>query len=538
MENISIANKYRPQRFDDVRGQRSSVESIKGKLRDGKVPRTALFCGKHGTGKTTIARILAKAVNCEHPDADGNPCCKCQSCISIDAGVNGDVIELDAASHNKVEDAENIVKQASYLPNGNKKVIILDEAHMFSKAAQNKLLKVFEEPPAHVIFIFCTTEEDGLLDTILSRCNKFTFNSISDSDILDNLKMVCEKEGIEYEEDALKLITKKADGHVRDSLSLLEQLSYDKLTSDRIREELGIPTDDQIFDLLQLVLLKDMQSVMSKVDAVIKQGNISEFLKMLVETLCYICTFDENIEDTQTSSYRGYCSMIKENTNTNTLLGFVNIITKCLRDNRGLGLDLAVRLCFLTMINEAEKEDKINFLEEKVMALTKEMAQLKTTGVPVTVSPVAQPVSPSDNVVSGVSPADYPVSQLPDDDGWQPIDENTFGVTDMPTEVTEEELETVPFEMPPTPAVSSTPFQPASAPIPDATETGAQPSTDIPFEIPGGTIVSSTPATSASNTESEVHSDESSIPTSAVPTSFNDIGSFGGMFGSTDARLW
>lgn len=538
MENISIANKYRPQRFDDVRGQRSSVESIKGKLRDGKVPRTALFCGKHGTGKTTIARILAKAVNCEHPDADGNPCCKCQSCISIDAGVNGDVIELDAASHNKVEDAENIVKQASYLPNGNKKVIILDEAHMFSKAAQNKLLKVFEEPPAHVIFIFCTTEEDGLLDTILSRCNKFTFNSISDSDILDNLKMVCEKEGIEYEEDALKLITKKADGHVRDSLSLLEQLSYDKLTSDRIREELGIPTDDQIFDLLQLVLLKDMQSVMSKVDAVIKQGNISEFLKMLVETLCYICTFDENIEDTQTSSYRGYCSMIKENTSTNTLLGFVNIITKCLRDNRGLGLDLAVRLCFLTMINEAEKEDKINFLEEKVMALTKEMAQLKTAGVPMTVPPVAQPVSPSDNVVSGISPVDSPVSQLPDDSGWQPIDENTFGVTDMPTEVTEEELETVPFEMPPTPAVSSTPVLPAAAPIPDATETGTQPPADIPFEIPGGTIVSSTPATSASNTESEVHSDESSIPTSAVPTSFNDIGSFGGMFGSTDARLW
>lgn len=538
MENISIANKYRPQRFDDVRGQRSSVESIKGKLRDGKVPRTALFCGKHGTGKTTIARILAKAVNCEHPDADGNPCCKCQSCISIDAGVNGDVIELDAASHNKVEDAENIVKQASYLPNGNKKVIILDEAHMFSKAAQNKLLKVFEEPPAHVIFIFCTTEEDGLLDTILSRCNKFTFNSISDSDILDNLKMVCEKEGIEYEEDALKLITKKADGHVRDSLSLLEQLSYDKLTSDRIREELGIPTDDQIFDLLQLVLLKDMQSVMSKVDAVIKQGNISEFLKMLVETLCYICTFDENIEDTQTSSYRGYCSMIKENTSTNTLLGFVNIITKCLRDNRGLGLDLAVRLCFLTMINEAEKEDKINFLEEKVIALTKEMAQLKTTGVPMAVPPVAQPVSPSDNVVSGISPVDSPVSQLPDDSGWQPIDENTFGVTDMPTEVTEEELETVPFEMPPTPAISSTPVLPAAAPIPDATETGTQPPADIPFEIPGGTIVSSTPATSASNTESEVHSDESSIPTSAVPTSFNDIGSFGGMFGSTDARLW
>lgn len=543
--NISIANRYRPRVFEDVRGQKSVVESLKGKIKDGKVPRTSLFGGAHGTGKTTVARILAKAVNCRHPKEDGNPCCQCESCLAIDAGVSGDVIELDAASHNKVEDVENIIKQASYLPTGNKKVIILDEAHMFSKPAQNKLLKVFEEPPAHVLFIFCTTEEGGLLETILSRCNKFTFNAISDNDIFANLKTVCAKEGIEYEEDALKHITKKANGHVRDSLSILEQLSYDKLTGERVREELGIPTDDQVFDLLQLVLLKDMQSVMKAVDTVIKQGNLAEFLKLLVETLCYICMFDESIEDTQTSSYRGYCAMIKENTTTAALIRFIQIITRSLRDNRGLGLDLATRLCFLSMITEVEKEDKVSALEEKVALLSEELLALKKQGgatlpaAPKASEPAQEEIyeetqMPSEAVSNVSSPSP--------DEGWQ----STPDGKELPFEVAEmefpnvEEMEEVPFSAPDAPAAIPAPVAEASQAGP-LTEAEAPATQDVPspvpFAIPGGTMVNTDDHNA--NKESEVLTDEPLTP-DAEASAFDEseLGSLDGMFGSTCARQW
>lgn len=364
--NLSYANKYRPQVFEDVLGQQATVAAIKGKLLEGKLPRTSLYCGAHGSGKTTLARIVAKAVNCSNLSAEGNPCCECESCKAIDAGVSPDVIELDAASHNKVDDAEAIVKQASFLPLGKKKVIILDEFHMMTKEAQNKLLKMVEEPPEHVHFIFATTEENRILPTILSRCNKFTFKAISDDDVYSNLLHVCEKEDIGYEDDALKLITKSANGHVRDSLSLLEQLSYEKLTAKRVSNVLGLATDEQIFDILQCVLLKDMKALVPSVDNILRQGNIQGFLKDVVRILCYMITFDENVVDNETKEFRDKCAMFADALTPAVATEFVKIITCTLRDNKALGLDLAARLCFLTMIVEQEKEDKIKSLEEEV----------------------------------------------------------------------------------------------------------------------------------------------------------------------------
>ena len=171
MNNLSIANKHRPQVYEDVLGQEAVVQALKGKIKDGRLPRVSMYCGSHGSGKTTVARITAKVVNCLSPREDGNPCCQCESCKSIDSGVSPDVVELDAASHNKVEDAESIIRQSNFLPVNSlgKKVFILDEFHMMTKEAQNKLLKQVEEPPAHVMFIFCTTEENRVIPTILSR---------------------------------------------------------------------------------------------------------------------------------------------------------------------------------------------------------------------------------------------------------------------------------------------------------------------------------------------------------------------------------
>ena len=391
MNNLSLANKYRPRKFEDVLGQEPTVKALVGKIKEGRLPRTSLFCGAHGSGKTTLARIVAKAINCEGLlDENGNPCCKCESCQQIDAGVSSDVYELDAASHNKVEDVEKLIKKIDFLPvEGKKKVFIFDEFHMMTKEAQNKLLKIVEEPPAHVIFIFCTTEENRILPTILSRCNKFTFKSISDIDIYHNLKSISDKEGFEYEEDALKLITKAANGHVRDSLSVLEQLAYDKLTAVRVADTLGLATEDQIFVLLQAVILKDTAEVMTLLDEIVANRDMVSFLKQIVYILCYMITYNENREDTETADFRAQVSMLKERCSVQQSLNFVRIITSCLKDNRGMGLELAAKLSFLSMIVEMDKEDRVKILEQEVSCLQEKLTQIQKLGIPATKESVA-----------------------------------------------------------------------------------------------------------------------------------------------------
>ena len=398
MSNLSFANKYRPQVFGDVLGQGAVVEALKGKIMDGRLPRTSMYCGAHGSGKTTLARIVAKAVNCENPQ-NGDPCCKCASCLAIDAGQSSDVIELDAASHNKVADAESIIQQVEFLPLGNKKVVILDEMHMLTKEAQNKLLKMVEEPPEHVLFIFCTTEENKVLPTILSRCNKFTFRAVTDSDILGNLEKVCKAENIDYEPDALKLITRSADGHVRDSLSVLEQLSYEKLTADRVAEVLGVPKDDEIFFILQAVMAEDYMEVERLVDEVSAKGSCKQFLRRIVEILCYLCSFDKNVSDNETEDFRNSCQILLDGGLTkDRAMEWVKIITRTLRDNRGLGMDLATRLCFLSMLEREEKEDRIAALENTIAKMQ--------CGV------VSIPVQPNQQVSSEIK-SEKPAAELP-----------------------------------------------------------------------------------------------------------------------------
>ncbi|MBO5565479.1 MAG: DNA polymerase III subunit gamma/tau [Lachnospiraceae bacterium] len=236
----ALYRKYRPQSFDDVVGRDAIVKTLKNQVRTGRIGHSYLLCGTRGTGKTTIAKIFARAVNCENPQ-NGNPCGECPTCKAIAEGANLNVIEMDAASNNGVDDIRTIIDEVSYSPtSGRFRVYIIDEVHMLSTAAFNALLKTLEEPPSYAIFILATTEPNKLPLTILSRCQRYDFGRLSTQTIADRLQDVCEREKIRIEEKAVQYLARRADGSLRDGLSLLDQceafffeeeLSYDKVLS-------------------------------------------------------------------------------------------------------------------------------------------------------------------------------------------------------------------------------------------------------------------------------------------------------------------
>lgn len=224
-EHVVLYRQFRPLTFDDVIGQKASVGALRQAVISGKFAHAYLFCGQHGTGKTTIAKIFSRAVNCEHP-VNGNPCNECPTCKGILDGSILDVVEMDAASNNGVDDIRPILREVNFTPTRTKfKVYIIDEVHMLSKGAFNALLKTIEEPPAHVIFLFATTEVEKIPSTIISRCQRYEFRRIPADDIVRRLRDVSDKTGIKIEDDALRLIASRSDGALRDALSLLDQIS-------------------------------------------------------------------------------------------------------------------------------------------------------------------------------------------------------------------------------------------------------------------------------------------------------------------------
>ncbi|MEL7341738.1 MAG: DNA polymerase III subunit gamma/tau, partial [Bacteroidota bacterium] len=240
---IVSARKYRPGTFASVVGQAHVTNTLKGAILMDQLAHAFLFSGPRGVGKTTCARILAKAINCENLQPDGEPCNECASCRSYNEGKSLNIHELDAASNNSVDDIRNLIEQTRYIPpNGTKSVYIIDEVHMLSQAAFNAFLKTLEEPPAHVLFILATTEKHKILPTILSRCQKFDFRRIKVDDIAQHLEYISKEEAIEYEYAALQQIALKADGALRDGLSLYDQLvsfSGGKLTFTHVLENLN-----------------------------------------------------------------------------------------------------------------------------------------------------------------------------------------------------------------------------------------------------------------------------------------------------------
>ncbi len=240
-EYIVSARKYRPMTFDSVVGQAALTATLKNAVKSGKLAHAYLFCGPRGVGKTTCARIFAKAINCMNPTADGEACGECESCKAFAEGRSYNIFELDAASNNSVEHIKSLMEQTRIPPQvGKYKVFIIDEVHMLSQAAFNAFLKTLEEPPAHVVFILATTEKHKILPTILSRCQIYDFERMTVENTINHLKHVAEKEGITYEEEALALIAEKADGGMRDALSIFDQtasfcqgnITYEKVIED------------------------------------------------------------------------------------------------------------------------------------------------------------------------------------------------------------------------------------------------------------------------------------------------------------------
>ncbi len=283
MSYTALYRKFRPTVFEDVKGQEHIVTTLKNQIRSGRTSHAYLFCGTRGTGKTTIAKIFAKAVNCEHP-VDGSPCGECAICKSIAAGTSMNVIEIDAASNNGVDSIRQIVEEVNYSPaEGKYKVYIIDEVHMLSIGAFNALLKTLEEPPAYVIFILATTEVHKIPITILSRCQRYDFRRISIDTIADRLKELTQKEQVQIEEKAVRYIAKVADGSMRDALSLLDQcIAFyfeQELTYDKVLDVLGAVDTGVFSRMLREILKGDAAAALGVLQDIVLQGReLSQFV--------------------------------------------------------------------------------------------------------------------------------------------------------------------------------------------------------------------------------------------------------------------
>ena len=275
-EYIVSARKYRPSNFDSVVGQSALTTTLKNAVKSGKLAHAYLFCGPRGVGKTTCARIFAKAINCQHPTADGEACNECESCQSFNDQRSLNIFELDAASNNSVEHIKKIMEQTRIPPQlGRYKVFIIDEVHMLSTAAFNAFLKTLEEPPSYVIFILATTEKQKILPTILSRCQIYDFDRMTVSNTIAHLKSVADKEGIKYEEEALAVIAEKADGGMRDALSIFDQVasfSQGNITYEKVIEDLNVLDSDNYFRFVELSLQNKVSDVMLLLNNIISKG--------------------------------------------------------------------------------------------------------------------------------------------------------------------------------------------------------------------------------------------------------------------------
>lgn len=382
MSYTALYRKFRPTSFEDVKGQDHIITTLQNQIKANRIGHAYLFCGTRGTGKTTVAKIFAKAVNCEHP-VDGSPCGECTMCRSIAAGTSMNVIEIDAASNNGVDNIREIREEVTYRPTeGKYKVYIIDEVHMLSIGAFNALLKTLEEPPEYVIFILATTEVHKIPITILSRCQHYDFKRITIDTISARMNELMEAEKVEVEEKAIRYIAKAADGSMRDALSLLDQcIAFylgQKLTYDHVLEVLGAVDTDVFSRLLRKIIQRDVAEVLNTVEELVMQGRelsqLAADFTWYLRNLLLVKTSDsiEDVLDVSTENLQ----QLKEEAQmieTDMLLRYIRIFSelsgqmKYATQKRVLLEVALIKLCTPAMeTTEDSLLDRIRAVEEKL----------------------------------------------------------------------------------------------------------------------------------------------------------------------------
>ena len=409
MSYTALYRKFRPDTFEDVKGQEHIVTTLKNQMKANRIGHAYLFCGTRGTGKTTVAKILAKAVNCEHPK-DGSPCNECETCRAIQAGTSMNVIEIDAASNNGVDNIREIREEVAYRPTrGKYKVYIIDEVHMLSTGAFNALLKTLEEPPSYVIFILATTEAHKIPVTILSRCQRYDFRRITIDTIAGRLQELLDAEGVEAEERAVRYVAKAGDGSMRDALSLLDQcIAFymdQKLTYDKVLDVLGTVDTEVFSHLLRCVLRQDVVGCIRLLEELVNRGKemaqfVSDFT-WYMRNLLLVGSADstEDVLDVSTETLQ---SMQEESrmVEPETLMRYIRVFSELsgqirYSSQKRVLVEIAlIKLCRPAMETNMDSIlDRLRVLEEKM-----------ENGIPAAVSAAPAPV-PADSTASSAPSA-------------------------------------------------------------------------------------------------------------------------------------
>ncbi len=447
MENFIVsARKYRPQTFDSVVGQQSITNTLKNAILNNHLAQAFLFCGPRGVGKTTCARIFAKTINCENISPEGEACDKCESCISFNGSVSFNIHELDAASNNSVDDIRNLVDQVRIPPQvGKYKVYIIDEVHMLSQAAFNAFLKTLEEPPAYAKFILATTEKHKIIPTILSRCQIYDFKRITVEDIASHLVYVAEQEGITAESDALHIIAQKADGALRDALSIFDQIvsfGGKHITYKKVIESLNVLDYDYYFRITDSVINGNVRDTLLIINEIIDNGfdgqhfiiGFGEHLRNLLvckdEITIKLLEVGEKIKNRYIKQAR-ICSV-------NFLIKALDLNTKCdinykVSNNKKLLVELALmQMCSLSATPQEQKSEPV-LPAAKKQDVQYKPPQPKPSNV--VNEPVSKPVAKKKPVSSATIPGTISISkpaveekvnqETPEDLSKKPADEFT-----------------------------------------------------------------------------------------------------------------
>lgn len=415
MAYTALYRKWRPQTFEDVRGQEHIVTALKNQINGGRVGHAYLFCGTRGTGKTSVAKILARAVNCEHP-VNGSPCNECAACRAILAGSSMNVVEIDAASNNGVENIREIRDEVRYSPtDGRYRVYIIDEVHMLSTGAFNALLKTLEEPPSYVIFILATTEVHRIPITVLSRCQRYDFRRIGTDTLQDQLAKLTAAEGIRIEDKALRYIARMGDGSMRDAQSLLEQCAAfyfgDELTYENVLDVLGA-VDTSVFSrLLRAILRYDVSGCIQLLDEISVQGRdltqfVTDFIWYLRNLL--LMQTGADAEEALDMSADNLAALKEEavQMDTDTLMRYIRIFSELSGQMRYASAKrVLLEVALIKMMKPAMETDS-EALIGRINQLEEQLAALAAGGAAAVSVPAAGAVPAEQPAAAGAQPAE------------------------------------------------------------------------------------------------------------------------------------